>query len=87
MCWSSPVIATTMNIPLKNCLKKFWVDMKSSNTKMRLWLSAATADTASPTDKPRWSITWYIIIRSATIMQSVWKVSVHTMVFIPPRRV
>ncbi len=49
MCWSRPVITTTMNIPLRNCLKKFCVETKSSNTKIRLWGLAATAEIASPT--------------------------------------
>ena len=77
----------TMKMPLRNCFQKFWRDTQSSITNMREWLSRAMACTASEGDMPSSPITLYIIRSSAVNMQVVWKVSVHTRVLMPPRRV
>ena len=85
--WSSPVITITTKAPLRNCFQKFCLLIQSSITNMRLCSSVAIALTASVADIPSCPITLYIISIKAANMQVVWKVSVHTSVFIPPRRV
>jgi hypothetical protein len=42
---------------------------------------------ASPTDMWRAPVTWTMSTMRAVNMQAVWKVSVHTSVLMPPRRV
>ena len=76
-----------MNIPLRNCFQKFCFDTQSSNTNIRECSSADIAANASPMPNPSSPITLYIISSSAVNMHAVWNVSVHTSVFIPPRRV
>ena len=59
----------------------------SSKTNIRLMELPETTFTASANDNPRASATLTTIMTKAVSMQSVWKVSVHTNVFIPPRLV
>ena len=87
MSWSSPVITTTMNTPLKNCFQKFCRDTQSSKTNTRLWPLSITAPIAWPRLMSRASVTWTMMSIRAENMQRVWNVSVHTSVFTPPRRV
>ena len=87
MSWSRPVITTTMKMPLRNCFQKYWRDMGSSNTKMRLRGSSATAFTASVGDHPNMLTTWKMMNINAANMHSVCRVSVHTSVLMPLRRV
>ncbi len=76
-----------MNTPLRNCFQKFCFDTQSSITNIREWLSAATADSAWDAVMSRAPITWMMMSSKAVNMHAVWKVSVHTSVFTPPRRV
>ena len=83
----SPVMATTINIPLKNCLKKFLSLTKSSTTNVRLRPLPTTLPTDSDNDQPDNCIILAIINIMVTISTSDCKASVNTMVLIPPRNV
>ena len=76
-----------MKAPLRNCFQKWWGDIQSSKTKIRLMGEAAMASMASPTVKCKSLITVKMIMMRAVKRQTVWKVSVNTSVPMPPRRV
>src|SRR5665647_2295406 len=74
-----------INIPLKNCLKKFCLLCQSSNTKMRecsLWVMVVKN---SPNPRSNCFDTCTTNNTKAEIKQMVCRVSVHTMVLIPLR--
>ena len=87
MSWSSPVIATVVNIPAKNCFQKKRVSRQSSKNQMRLIPLSRRLPYSAPASSP---IARPICTRHSTTTvtsASVCTMSVQTSERTPPRKV
>ena len=87
MSWSSPVIATVVNIPARNCFQKYLVSLGSSKNQMRLiGLSAMLRQPSARLNPAAWH-TDTMHSTTQPSMQIVWSMSVQTRERTPPRKV
>src|SRR6056297_1307986 len=84
--WSSPFMAMVMNIPARKLLKNALLERQFQSKIVDFSLLATVANT-SVNSSPIWSTIIKILITTANNKKVVCKVSVQTIVLIPPRNV